>query len=392
MAYIPTIQELYNNISNDLKNKLNLSDDELKKVLDAFAMVLAGQLKLFYLSLSDVQNNVFPDTADTSANGGTLDRHGMIQLNRLQRPATNGVFQISVSATPGSELRSGLTFKSNDNSLNPGKIYILDTVQLITTNPQLIEVRSIQGGIDNLLQVGNELTITEPVIGVEQIVTVSAIVEQPLAAESEADYRKAIIDSIQLEPQGGSKTDYRLWAADAQGVRNTYPYVKDGEAGTVQIFVEATVEDGEDTYGTPGTEILEKVIEVIEFDPDITKPLSERGRRPIQATIEVLPIALNPVDVTIVSLVENTIDIQNSIRENVVEYLKNIRPFVAGGDLARNKNDILYASRVQSTVNDILDATNSFTDLIVSVNGVQQNSYLFSRENIPYLRNLIFSV
>jgi uncharacterized phage protein gp47/JayE len=391
MAYIPTTQELYNNISNDLKNKLNLSNDELKKVLDAVAMVLAGQLKLFYLSLSDIQNNVFPDTADSTENGGTLDRHGMIQLNRLQRPATNGVFQVSVSAVIGSQLRSGLTFKSNDNSLNPGNIYILDTSETIVSNPQIIEIRSIQGGTENNLEIGNELTITEPVIGVNQIVTVSAVTEQPLAAESEADYRKAIIDSIQLEPQGGSKTDYRLWSLDAQGVRSVYPFIKDGEAGTIQIFVEATVEDSDDGYGTPGTSILENVNDVINFDPDITKPLYERGRKPIQANLEVLPISLNPVDVEIVSLTENNLDIQNAIRENIVNYLKDIRPFVAGGDLARNKNDILYASRIQSTVTDILDASNSFNNLIVLVDGVQQNSYLFSRENIPYLRNLTFS-
>lgn len=391
MAYIPTILELYQNISNDLKSKLNLSDDDLKKVLDAFALVIAAQLKLNYLSLSDIQNNIFPDTADSAINGGTLDRHGLIQLNRLQKPATNGVFEVSVVSVIGSQLRSGLTFKSNDDSLNPGKIYILDSEEITTTNPQTIEIRSIDGGIDFGLDIGNSLTITEPVIGVEQNVVVSAIISQPLAAESEDSFRKAIIDSIQLEPQGGSKTDYRLWAADAQGVRNSYPYVKDGEAGTVQVFVEATVIDSIDSNGTPSQPILDEVAAVIEFDPDITKPLSERGRRPIQARLEVLPIVINPVDVTITSLNINTVEIQNSIRENIKQYLIDVRPFVAGGDLARNKNDILYSARVQSVVTDVLDASNFFSDFLVFVNGVQQNSYLFSKENIPYLRNLVFN-
>lgn len=391
MAYIPTILELYQNISNDLKSKLNLSDDDLKKVLDAFALVIAAQLKLNYLALSDIQNNIFPDTADSAINGGTLDRHGLIQLNRLQKPATNGVFEVNVTSVIGSQLRSGLTFKSNDDSLNPGKIYILDSEVITTTNPETIEIRSIDGGIDFGLDIGNSLTITEPVIGVEQNVLVSAIISQPLAAESDDSFRKAIIDSIQLEPQGGSKTDYRLWAADAQGVRNSYPYVKDGEAGTVQVFIEATEIDSLDLNGTPSQAILDEVIDVIEFDPDITKPLSERGRRPIQARLEVLPIVINPVDVTITSLNINTVEIQNSIRENIKQYLIDVRPFVAGGDLARNKNDILYSARVQSVVTDVLDASNFFSDFLVFVNGVQQNSYLFSKENIPYLRNLVFN-
>ena len=391
MGQIPTISQLYENIANDLKNKLNLSNTDLKKVLDVVAIVLAGQLKLSYLALSDIQNNVFPDTADSSKNGGTLDRHGIIQLNRIQRPATNGVFEIQVTSIIGSQLRSGLTFKSNDNSLNPGKIYILDIEQITTSNPQIIEVRSIEGGVDYLLEVGDELTITEPIIGVEKIVSIVSIVDQPLAAESEADYRKAIIDSIQLEPQGGSKTDYRLWAADAQGVKNTYPFVKDGESGTVQVFVEATEVDSVDGYGTPPLSILNDVEEVIEFDPDITKPLYERGRRPIQANLEVLPITVNPVDVTITSLNENTVDIQNTIRENIKQYLKEVRPFVAGGDLARNKNDILYSARVQSVVTDVISSSNFFLDFNIFVNGIQQNTYLFSKDNIPYLRNLIFN-
>ena len=391
MAYIPTISELYENISNDLKNKLDLSDDELKKVLDAVALVLAGQLKLTYLSLSDIQNNVFPDTADTVENGGTLDRHGMIQLNRIKKPATNGVFEVQVTSVIGSSLRAGLTFKSSDDSLNPGEIYILDTAQITTSNPMNIQVRSIEGGVNFALAIGNTLTITEPVIGVEGNVIVASIVEPPLAAETESAYRKAIIDSIQLEPQGGSKTDYRLWSADAQGVLNSYPYVKDGEAGTVQVFIEATETDSVDGYGTPSIAILNEVEEVVEFDPDVTKPLSERGRRPIQANIEVLPILVNPVDVTITGLNLISIELQNSIESNLKIYLKQIRPFVAGGDLARNKNDILYLARLQAVVTDVVGASNFFTDFSMAVNGVQQNSYLFSKENIPYLRNLVFN-
>lgn len=391
MAQIPTIVELYQNIANDLKNKLNLSDDELKKVLDAFAAVISAQLKLNYLFLADIQNNVFPDTADSELNGGTLNRHGLIQLNRLQLPATNGVFRIKVDSVVGSVLRAGLTFKSNDDSLNPGKIYILDVEQVTSDAEDFFEIRSIDGGVDYALTVNDVLTITEPVIGVEQTVSIDSIIEQPLAAESEEVYRKRIIDSIQQEPQGGSKTDYRLWASDAQGVQNVYPYVKDSEAGTVQVFVEATEIDSSDQNGTPTPSILAEVEDVIRFDPDDTKPLYERGRLPIQATLEVLPIVTNPVDVTVTGLETDTPEIRASIESNLKRYLTQIRPFVAGGDLARNKSDILYLARLQAVVTDVISSSNFFVDFVMLVNGVDQNSYLFSKENIPYLRTLTFN-
>lgn len=390
MAFVPTITSLYEDISKALRNKLNLSDDDLKKVLDAVAIVLAGQLKLAYLSLADIQENVFPDTADTTENGGTLDRHGLIQLNRIKKPATDGVFNVDVSGVVGSVLRSGLTFKSNDDSLNPGKLYVLDVETTLATNPQIAEIRSLDGGIDFSLDVGNELTITEPVIGVDKVVLISLIVSAPLAAESEDSYRRAIVDSIQLEPQGGAKTDYRLWASDAQGVKDTYPYVKTGDSGTVQVYVEATEADSSDGNGTPTAPILVEVADVIEFDPDITKPLFERGRRPIQSNLEVLPILTNPVDVEITGLNFDTVEIRDSIESNIKTFLVDVRPFVTGGDLARNKNDILYSAQLQSVVTDVIDSSNFFEELSMFVNGVGQNSFLFSRENIPYLRNLTF--
>ena len=93
---IPTIKELQSSINSDLKNQLDLSDDNLKKVADAMSIVLSAQLKLLYLNLSDVQDNIFPDKADTSENGGTLDRLGNIWLNRNRNPATQGNIKLKV--------------------------------------------------------------------------------------------------------------------------------------------------------------------------------------------------------------------------------------------------------------------------------------------------------
>jgi len=391
MADIPTILTIYNRLSNDLRNRLDLSDSDLKKVLDAFSIAISGEIKLLYLFLSDVQNEIYPDTANTSENGGTLDRQGLIYLNRIRRPSTSGVFEISVNGEAGSVLRTGLTFKSNDDALNPGQVYILDQEYTLTGSNDVVSIRSLSGGSEVLLENNDALTITEPVIGVEQTVNISSILEQPLSEESVEEFRNDILLNRQLEPQGGARTDYRLWASDAQGVRFVYPYLKDGNAGTVQIYVEATKEDSVDGLGTPSQEILDSVRDVVEFDPDISLSTNERGRRPLQATIELLPIRLNPIDITITGLQDSSQSIRDSLEPNIIEFLSKIRPYIAGADLARNKNDILYAARVQSVVTDILDNSNFFVNFEMSINGVGQNSFLFSRENIPYLRSITFN-
>ena len=380
MRPIPTIQELRETLANDFKSKLNLLSNNLKKFLDAFSIVESAKFKLLYLYLQDLQNNIFPDTADLEANGGTLERQGRIYLNRNPRPATVGTFELSVTGESGSVLRSGLTFKSNENSLSPGQLYVLDLEYTMTGTDDVIEVRSLGTGSEFDLNIDDELTITEPVIGVNQLVTVSDVISQPQNGEDIEAYRQSILDAIQLEPQGGSKTDYRLWSSDAQGVKKVYPYVKNGDAGTVQVYVEAT--DGD---GVPSSGLISEVEEVIEFDPDESKPLNERGRRPIQATIEVLPIVLIPVTVTITGLSQDTPSIRSAIQNNIELYLSSVRPYISGADLARNRNDILYEARLQSVATDVLENSNFFTGFAITVNGNSVSSYQFDLGNIPNL-------
>jgi len=153
MNPIPTIFEINEDIESDFITKLNLSDDELKKVLSAFSAVLSAQVKLLNLYLSDIQNNIFPDTADLAINGGTLERLGNIYLGRNPNPATVGVYEIEVTGEIGSLLRSGLTFKSNEDSLNPGQIFIMDSEHTISAGVNTVEIRATDSGTDFALSV-----------------------------------------------------------------------------------------------------------------------------------------------------------------------------------------------------------------------------------------------
>ena len=391
MKPIPSIKEINTNMSNDIRSKLNLTIDYLKKTYDALVLVLSAQLHLAYLFLSDIQDNIFPDKATTADQGGTLERQGMIYMNRNPFPDSIGSFKVSVSGVAGSVLRVNLTFKSNEGSLNPGQVYILDSEYVLTGTADEIEIRSIGAGVEFNLNVADNLTITEPVIGVDKTVTVTEVLVQPKAGETTELYRQAILNAIQLEPQGGAKADYRQWSSDAQGVRAIYPYVRDIDAGTLDIYVEATLVDSSDGLGTPTPEILAEVEEVIEMDPDITKPLNERGRRPMQAFPEIQPITLVPVDVTIIGLNDDSASVKTAIESSLNDLLYDVRPFISGADLRRNKNDILYSGKVQSVVTEALINGNFFDVLNLYVDGNLVTSYEFTLGNIPYLRNLIYS-
>lgn len=390
MKPIPTIVEINQNISGDLKSRFNLFSDKLKKTFNALALVLSGQFHLVYLYLRDIQNNIFPDTATSELQGGMLERLGRIYLNRNPFNATIGRFNISVVGVAGSVLRENLTFKSNEDALNQGQVYVLDLEYTLTGTDDVIEVRSIGSGVEFNLNVGNRLTITEPIIGVDKTVTVTEIIEQPKASEDLELYRQAILTAIQLEPQGGSKGDYRQWATDAQGVRLVYPYVRDSNASIVDIFVEATLADSVSGTGVPTTTILNDVLEVINEDPDVTKLPYERSRKPMQADVQVSAITRVPIDINITGLNNNTASVQSTIESAIVDFLYKVRPFIDGADLRRNKNDILYSGKLQSAVTDSLTNGNFFNDLTVLVDGNAVVFYEFDLGNVPYLRNLNF--
>lgn len=388
MKNIPTIEEIFASIESDFKSQLNIDDIQTKMVINSMSAVLSGQFKLLYLYLADIQNNLFPDTADTFENGGQLNRLGAIYLNRQPKPSTNGYYLLKVTGVQNSKLRNSITFKSNDDSKSPGKLFILESDYYLNGVDDIITVRSLESGRSSILGIGDELTITEPVIGVDATVSIQEIITLPIESETIDSYRKKIIDAIQLEPQGGAKTDYRLWSQDAQGVDKVYPYVKENNAGTVQVFVEATEIDSVDGYGTPTQFLLDATREVILMDPDDTKPTNERGRKPMQTILEVLPITLKPVDITVLGLQQNNLDVQNLLRTNLKLFLKQIRPFIDGADLLKNKNDFLYSGKVQGVISDSLGNGNFFNDVKVFVDGQEITSFQFGLSNIPFLRNV----
>lgn len=388
---IPSIQQLYIKLVTDIKTSLGILSALIKFVINAMSSVLAAQLKLLYLYLNDIQNNQFPDTADTAINGGTLERQGQIYLNRQPFPAIEGIYLAEVTGISGSVIDAGTTFLSDGGSNAPGNLFIIDNAYTLPASTGSIIIRSLNNGLAYLLNVGNTLTPTAPILGVNSSITITAVTQSPVDAEPTEVYRQAILNAIRLQPNGGSKTDYMLWSSDANGVRRVFPYVKNGQAGTVQVYVEAITADSTDGHGTPSGGLISNVDAVIRFNPDTTVPTIGRARLPIQVDLEVLPINPIPVDVIITGLQTTSPSITAAISTNLQTYLYAIRPYIAGADLPRDQNNVLTAVRLQSVVNDTIGNSNTFLAFTMSVNGVPVNIFTFSLANIPYLRNVTYN-
>jgi uncharacterized phage protein gp47/JayE len=391
MITIQTLSQIREDIIADLEAQYGDSIPLVGKVfLNALATVQAGKLKLMYLAIGLLQKNIFVDTADSESSGGTLERYGRIKLGRNPFPATAGQYEVSITGTIGGVIPGQTIFKSNDDSSNPGRLYVLDSDFELESSPDTITLRALTSGLDGKLEIGDELTSTTPLTDASDDATVTSETVEPLSAEDLEEYREKTLEAYRLEPQGGAAADYRLWAFDVQGVAKVYPYATSGETNEVDVYVEATQADSTDGHGTPTQDILDEVAEVIEFDPDTTKSLEERWRRPLGVfEVNVLAITPKPIEIEIVGLVGATEDDELLIETALEDMIDEIRPFVAGADVLDNKNDIIDTNKI---IAEILGAVPGaiFDSVELRVDTVVVSTYTFTGGEIPYLDNVYF--
>lgn len=383
MINIPTTQEIYNGIIADLEAQYGITIPTTgKSFLRSYAAALAGQLRLYYLLTGKVQKNIFIDTADPVAQGGTLERWGSIKLNRYPFKATQGKYEIKVTGVDGAVIPSGTTFKSDDNSLNSGYLFIVDSAYTLAS-PYTFEVRALTSGLESQLQVGNTMTATAPIADVDSIAEVTNENTEPQAAEGIEEYRAKAIEAFRLLPQGGAGADYRIWASDAQGVKQSYPYTASGDDNKVNLFIEANIADSVDGKGTPTAAILIEVKEQIE-DPTPSRP----SRKPLTDTVEYLPITPLDIDITI-NPSPFTAAQQTLINNSIEAALTEIRPFVDTIDVLSERNDVFDMNRIISIILEAAPGS-SFSISNLSVGGNPVTSFTFEDGDIPYLNSITY--
>lgn len=392
MIIIPTISELYTSILADLEATYGDNIPVFgKNFLRAMSAVQAAKLKIYYLAIGKTQKNIFVDTADTESSGGTLERFGRVKLGRNPFPAKAGQYDVEVTGSIGAIIPASTTFKSNDDSLSPGKLFILDNEFTFTASTETITLRALESGLDSKLSVSDLLSVTSPIANVNKEAEVTNEVIEPLSAEDIELYRSRTIDSYRLEAQGGAATDYRLWSFDAQGVKQTYPFAKSGFSNEIDLFVEATIGDSIDGKGTPSASLLSDVEDVVEFDPDVTKPLNDRGRRPLGVFIvHFLPITVNEVDITIDLFQGLTPEIETLIFNAIKLQVDSIRPFVSGADILEDKNDILDVNLIVSTILNARPGS-VFGTVTLEVDSVPTTSFQFINGSIPNLNSVSYT-
>lgn len=390
MKKIPTITELYE--KNLAKFEVGLGvniPEEGKNYLRTIAAAISGEEHLMYLAIGMVQKNSWIDTADPVAQGGTGERYGVVKMGRYPFPASQGVYTATVTGQPGSVIKAGTTFKSDDTTQNPGYQFQLDIEYTMPGSTGTILLRALTAGTVSQLYVGDTLTATQPLNDVDATATIDTVSSEPLDEEDFEDYRAATIRSFRTETQGGADGDYIVWAQDAQGVAAVYPYTPSGEPWTVRVFVEATV-TGSTPKGLPTAGILADVEEVINTSPDTTLPITQRRRRPMQVVLDVVAVVILDVVVTVNGLVATTTDKQTLLTTAIKEVVNEVRPFIAGAEIIENRNDTLSINKIVTAIQNTIPGQ-EFTSVTMTVDGNAETSYVFNNGEIPWALNVVFA-
>lgn len=391
MNSLPLLSELIIDVLTDIETQYGITiSDEIKVALRAIGLSEAGVQWLQYKQLGFIQKQIWPDTADTEAQGGTLERFGRTRLRRNPFPAVAGQYLVTVTGSIGATIPAQSTFKSDDTALNPGFLFTLDSVFTLLSTTATITLRALTPGTDSKLAIGNTLTSTSPIPLVNNPVTVSAEAVQPLAAESIEDYRQKTLDALILEAQGGAATDYRIWAQNAQGVKQVYPYANPDVTNSNNIYIEATVVDSTDGKGTPSQAMLNNVEAVINFNPDssITN-INESGRRPNTVIEFLLPITPLNVDIVIAGSTFTAAQ-KTLITTALTNAINLIRPYLPAADIPSRKNDIISVNNINGVIYSQIPAA-VYTGVTLSVSGTPLLTYTFTAGNIPFVNTVTFT-
>lgn len=222
--------------------------------------------------------------------------------------------------------------------------------------------------------VNNTLTVTVPIAGVNSIVTVVTETVQPEAAEDLEDYRRKILDSFRILPQGGAAADYRLWANEVPGIVQSYPYTASGVTNQVNLFIE-----GDTIDGVPTPTDIQNVQDSIEL-PTVDRP----ARKPVTDIVNYFPVTPKTIDINISSFQGLTTEIEQLIYDAVKLRLSDIRPFVDSIDILAEKNDYFDINTIILIILETKPGS-VFGAITMTVDGNPETSFTFTNGDIPKL-------
>lgn len=380
MTTIPTIAQLKTNILADLQAEFGVVVNSTGlAVFTAIATVFAGILYLYYLSVGKVQKNIWYDTADSIAQGGTLERYGVSILGRWPFAATAGQYTLSVTGSAGAVIPASMVYKSNDSAENPGMLYQIAGPYTMTGSGDVIVVNALKGGIASRLAVGDGLTATAPMANINAAATVTIENVAPVPAETTEQYRQKIGEKVKLVPGSWSAADYRLVGGEIAGVGQTYAYAPSGRSNEADVYLQGTV-----AMASPGPSVSSGVVAAYDAAIALVRPM----------TVFLVNTAACPINDIVITITSGTFTPftgpqQSLILSALTTFINSVHPFIAACDDVSQRNDVIATFNLNSVITAAVPGY-GFASVTFTVAGTPSVNWQADNGNIPFLDSVVF--
>jgi uncharacterized phage protein gp47/JayE len=274
---------------------------------------------------------------------------------------------VTVVNLTGDPIPAGTSLTNDAN----GVVYLTTTTVLkdAATKSLTMEAVSDQAGGSGAGAIGNLengtiVSFTSPIADVNRDAVVTSTVTSGEDEEPTAQYRQRIIDRFQKPPQGGALSDYEIWAEEAPGIINAYPYTG-AIPGTVEVYCEADPVSSGSPDGIPTQPQLDAALDSI----------NQAGRRPANALAFTYPITRKPFQIEILSLAGPDIPAtQQAIEDGMDTLFATYEPYIGGNTVT--PRDRITQSEVAGEVFAIAQGNGATVSTVILKTQVQaQTSY-----------------
>ncbi|MGI5116857.1 baseplate J/gp47 family protein [Treponema sp. SP13] len=397
MAYgNTTIDGVYTLLINALQEKFN---NRLRLLPKAFITVLAKVLAAIYIIPFKLCGwfflQLFPDTA--SWDTVTVQGHTFRPLVKLGNlfglgdPLTGDAWRgkIKVAVT---EQGKTLAFGTQLKSARTGFVYCIADTVLLDKSEQIVGVYCTESGTDGRLSNGEELAFVSPLAYVGRTAKVTETTQDGTDDESEAHYRRRVINKYGTQPQGGALADYRQWALDVAGVLQVYPYNDNSVPGGVALYVAGTTDLFPDRV--PGRALCCAVGKACTYNPET----GIADRKPLTAIIDpagdetytlVKPVSIKKIDVYITEIQDAyKATFGATYKAELAVYFESREPYIRGlSDDNSKTNDVSRNTLISLADSVATSLKMTFGSVAMKVSGSDMPLYTLGKGELAALGN-----
>lgn len=345
----PTTDEITTSIRAQLDGSLP------KAFTDVISKVLAAVIVILFKYCNFIMQQLFVRTASadpTTINGTVVNPlEFWAQLAGISARTAATRAQLTVDITVENQVGS---LPAQTQLLNAdGLVYLTQAEVALNAATVQATVTCQTAGVAGNVDVGGTLSFANPLANVASDTTVATVVVQASDEETVATFRQRTLDAFQRPPQGGSYSDYRIWAEGASAsVINAYPYT--GDPGEVDVYIEVN----DQTDGIPTTSQLATVQTAVD------------AVRPVNAVVNVLPISRIEYRITVSGLsVSNASAVQTQITDALNAYFADREPFLLGLSVPPRRDRVTSAETGGVIAQIVALAGGTFTGHVLELSG-----------------------